>query len=110
MLWFWKICQEALNVVVIINLPKCCLCNSPEMVIGCLVADGCGEGDVNGKSWGVLKSEVAHDPLLLLLCDPDDDDVSEHKLCGSLIGVDLLMKFINGYDLQYKIFPNHLNS
>lgn len=81
-----------------IYLPKCCLCRSPEMVIGCLVTDDCGEGDVNGYNWGVLKSEAAHDPLLLL-CDPDDD-VSEHPLCGSFIGVDLLMKLIHGWDLR----------
>lgn len=81
-----------------IYLPKCCLCRSPGMVIGCLVMDGCGEGDVNVYSWGVLNSGGAHDPLLLL-CDPDDD-VAEHPLCGSLIGVDLSIKLIHRYDLR----------
>lgn len=77
-----------------IYLPKCCLCRIPEMVIGCLVTDDCGEGDVSGYNGGVLKSEAVHDPLLLH-CDPDGD-ISEYPLCGRLTGVDLSMKLIHG--------------
>lgn len=77
-----------------IYLPKYCLCRIPEMVIGGLVTDDCGEGNVNWYNGGVLKSEADRDPLLLL-CDPEGD-ISEHPLCGSPTGVDLLMKIING--------------